>query len=171
MEFNRWYLVQMYAHKTIFWYFLDSFANFPSLQISPRSYFRLPFTCASYLLSESPERASYWSTTPAFLWEYLPPGTWTVLFKKWRNILVVRDIDPLSMACRLFQNYFRIVCSKTSRNFHWLLNGKTKMYFFQNIVNEIVKTWRCDVITFLRYVFQKNLILLFTCMCWSVDER
>ena len=45
------------------------------------------------------------------------------------------------------------------------------MYFFQNIVNEIVKTWRCDVMTFVRYVFQKSLILLFTCMCWSVDER
>lgn len=45
------------------------------------------------------------------------------------------------------------------------------MYFFQNIVNEIVKTWRCDVITFLRYVFQKNLFLLFTRMCWSVDKR
>lgn len=99
-----------------------------------------------------------------------PPGNLNCALK-WRNILVVRDIDPLSMACRLFQNYFRIVCSKTSRNFHWLLNGKTKMYFFQNIVNEIVKTWRCDVTTHLRYVFHKNLFLLFTCMCWSVDKR
>ena len=91
-----------------------------------------------------------------------PPGNCAL---KWRNVLVVGDIDHLSMARRLFQNYFRIVCYKNSRNLHWLLNGKTKMYFFQNTVNEIVKIWRCDVITFLRYVFHKNLFLLFTCMC------